>query len=91
MTRVFLTIILPLLLPTAIYVLWAVGFGRAELGGGTAWRGLPWTWLIAAGVALALAVVGLVVQFSGTSGGTYVAPHVENGRIVPGHFINEPQ
>jgi hypothetical protein len=88
MTRVFLTIVLPVLLPTALYLLWAMSVGRA--GPDTpaaAWRALPWTWLAVSGVALAMVVLGVVVETGGTRDGTYVAPHVVNGRIVPGHVV----
>jgi hypothetical protein len=87
MTRVALTVILPLLLPTALYVLWLASFGRADAGAASAWRALPWPWLVIAGVGLTAAVLAAVVEFGGNGNGTYVPPHVENGRIVPGHVV----
>lgn len=86
MTRLFLTIIVPLLLPTALYVLWAVSVGRAAIAGAAAeWRALPWTWLVIAGVILAIMVLVAVVEIGGAREGTYVPPRVENGEVVPGH------
>jgi hypothetical protein len=86
MTRVFLTIIVPLLLPTAAYVLWAMSIGRGQIAGAaTEWRGLPWTWLLIAGAILAVLVMVTVVELGGARTGTYVPPRVENGEIVPGH------
>jgi hypothetical protein len=92
MTRFILTMAVPLVLPTALYVLWVAALGR---GGGAAasgptpapppWRGLPWPWLVGTGVALAAAALVAVVQTSGARDGRYVPPHEENGQIVPGH------
>jgi hypothetical protein len=89
MTRIVLTIVVPLLLPTALYVLWLVTARRGALTRtGVPWRGLPWPWLAVAGVALtALVLVAISVGLGGGQQGTYVPPHVENGRIVPGHVV----
>jgi hypothetical protein len=88
MTRVVLTIVVPLLLPTALYLLWLVTAGRAKLARtGSPWHGLPWPWLAVAGVVLtALVLVAVSVGLGGSRQGTYVPPHVEDGRIVPGHI-----
>jgi len=85
MLRVFFTIVLPLVLPTALYLLWAAyGPGRGDGGR----RGAPpWLWLAGAGVLLLAGVLFVVIAGFGTSQpGIYVPPHVENGRIVPGHI-----
>lgn len=81
MIRVALTILLPLLAPTAIYFLWLSTLGR------TAGRNTPWTWLIIGGLAaaaIALVVVG--VDTGGNQAGSYVPPHVEDGHVVPGQI-----
>ena len=81
MIRVALTILLPLLAPTAIYFLWLSTLGRA------AERNTPWTWLIIGGLAaaaIALVVVG--VDTGGNQAGSYVPPHVEDGHVVPGQI-----
>jgi NhaP-type Na+/H+ or K+/H+ antiporter len=85
--RIFLTIILPLMLPTVLYVLWAVSSGRIDAQAAASWRDLPWTWLGIIGVVLLAAVFGAAVEFEGTREGTYVPPHLENGAIVPGHVV----
>lgn len=92
MIRVVLTIVLPLLLPTALYLLWLVSVGRAELAGPASRRArLPWTWLIAAGVGLvALTLVVVSVGIGGRQEGTYVPPHTSGGQIVPGHIEPAP-
>jgi hypothetical protein len=86
MGRVFLTIIVPLLLPTALYA---------------AWRGLVgkkinvsavWIWLAVSGLVLAaLMLVVVSVDFGGSKGGRYVPPRVgDGGRVVPGHIETTP-
>ncbi len=52
----------------------------------------PWNWLIIAGLSL-VAVSFLVVGFleGEPITGTYVAPHVVNGRIVPGYVAPAPE
>ena len=81
MIRVALTILLPLLAPTAIYFLWLSTLGRA------AERNTPWTWLIVGGlVAAGAALVVVGVGTGGNQAGSYVPPHVENGHVVPGQI-----
>jgi hypothetical protein len=86
MTRVFLTIVVPLLLPTGLYLLWAVSIGQTETARtASEWRALPWAWLMIAGVILAIIALFAVVEIGGNKEGTYVPPHLENGQVVPGH------
>ena len=93
MIRAFLTVILPLLLPTALYLLWAFAMRRAEAAGvGDLLRDLPWVWLAAAGLALLAAVLVLAALGFGGSADTahYVPPRAVDGRIVPGHVEPAP-
>lgn len=91
MIRVFVTIVLPLLLPTALYLLWVTNFGARLDSGRVAWTTVPWIWLAGAGAVLLIVVLFVVTVGFGTSQqGVYVAPHVVNGRIVPGHIVPEP-
>lgn len=85
MGRVFLTIIIPLLLPTALYVAWRFAVGRG--------LNLPasWIWLLVTGLALAsLTLVAVSVNFGGSRQGIYVPPHLRNGQVVPGHVEPGP-
>ena len=85
MLRVFYTIVLPLVLPTAIYVLWITCGPRR--GEGIRWGALPWLWLAGGGVLLlAGALIVVITGFGTAQHGVYVPPHVENGVIVPGHI-----
>jgi len=75
MPRILLTIILPLLLPTALYLVWVTVLRRARHDGTTQWAALPWLWLAGAGmVLLATVLVGLTVHFGAPQEGVYVPP-----------------
>jgi uncharacterized protein DUF6111 len=91
MLRVFLTIVLPLVAPTALYLVW-VRFTHWSRGGSQPsetmrWAALPWLWLAGSG-ALLLAIVLFVVtvHFGAPQSGVYVPPRWEGGRIIPGHI-----
>jgi uncharacterized protein DUF6111 len=99
MFRVFFTIVLPLVLPTALYLVWIQlahwssggsspgSQEESERGAAVRWAALPWVWLAAAGaVLLALVLFVVTVHFGNPQPGTYVPPRWENGRIVPGHI-----
>ena len=92
MLRVLLTIVLPLLLPTAIYVGWIAFLSRSGLsrsGSRESLRfgALPLVWLVLAGVALlALLLVTVSVHFGEPVSGHYVPPRYENGNVVPPHI-----
>ena len=90
MPRVLLTIVLPLLLPTALYLLW-VTMLRPSSQGETHWAALPWLWLAVAGVVLLAIVLFVVtVHFGAPQQGVYVPPRWQNGRIIPGHMEPDP-
>ena len=87
MARVFITIVLPLLLPTALYLLWVGTWGAPHDGGAVPWTAVPWVWLAGAGAVLPVIVLLVItVGFGSSQQGVYVAPRWQNGRIVPGHI-----
>ena len=93
MIRVVLTVIVPLLLPTALYLLWAIAMRRvAATGMVDVVRGLPWVWLGAAGLALLAGVLVLAALGFGRSADTahYVPPRTIDGKIIPGHVEPAP-
>ena len=91
MLRVFFTIVLPLLLPTLLYLLWLGAMGSSQEGGVISWTTVPWIWLAAAGaVLLAIVLVVVTVHFGTSQEGVYVPPRWEGDRIVPGHFEPQP-
>jgi Family of unknown function (DUF6111) len=90
MLRVLLTIVLPLVLPTAAYLLWVGTFG-GERGLRVRWATVPWVWLIGGGaVLLAIVLFVVTVHFGAPQEGVYVPPRWEGGRIVPGHMEPRP-
>jgi len=89
MLRVLLTIVLPLILPTALYLVWIRTTQWAN--GGVRWRALPWLWLVGTGTLLLIVVLFVVnVHFGSPEPGLYVPPRWENGHIVPGHIEPQP-
>lgn len=85
MGRVFITIFVPLLLPTVLFVVARAMTGRPiDLTG-------SWVWLMVAGVALAaLVLVAISVDFGDSKEGRYVPPHVSGDSVVPGHIDTAP-
>ena len=86
--RIFLSYVLPLLLPTLVFLGWAwlMRHQRAK-GGHEWWQEGPWFWLVVAGFVLMLGVLGVTAFWdTGRPGQTYVPPVLENGKVVPGHF-----
>jgi hypothetical protein len=91
MLRVVLTIVLPLLLPTALYLLWVITFGAEHDGKAIRWTAVPWIWLAGAGaVLLAIVLFVVTIHFGSPQEGVYVPPRFEGGRIVPGHMEPRP-
>ena len=84
MLRVLVTIVLPLIAPTALYLVWLALLRRL---GRVRQRALPWVWLMGAG-AVVLAIVLFVVDvgFGTAQRGVYVPPQWQGGRIVPAHI-----
>jgi hypothetical protein len=86
MFRVLLTIVLPLVLPTALYLAWVRTTHPETHGGPVRWGALPWLWLAGAGTVLLVIVLFVVnVGFGRPEPGVYIPPRWENGHIVPGH------
>ena len=88
MIRIVLQYMVALLAPSVIYFIWLKLARRHRLKGDTGWweQG-PWLWLFAAGVVLMAGLLGYeAFTGGGGPGAAYVAPHMEDGRIVPGTF-----
>jgi hypothetical protein len=86
--RLFLQYLLPILLPFLIYAAYvALAQGRMPR-----WLDLgAREWVMLGGTGLALLMISLVT-WSLLSGSppdeTYVPPHLEDGRVVPGTTVN---
>ncbi len=88
--RILIEYLLPIFLPTALWLSWlAWTRRRARLGGrpGPDWQAVPWSWLLAAGLVLAMliAVGGTMIAGYGT-GRYHPAAVDDHGHIVPGRF-----
>jgi hypothetical protein len=85
MLRIFLTFVLPLLLPTLIYFCWV---GLVQPAGERAGiSGMLLAGLIGCGVLLLAATLFVVtVHFGAPQPGAYVPPRYQNGRVVPAHI-----
>jgi hypothetical protein len=95
MLRVLLEYIVPLVLPSLLYLAWLAYENKRIAQGGAGvsrrWQEGPWVWLFAAGVALAIAATAMLSLLGGHGiEGRYVPPRVEDGRIVPGHVEPAP-
>ena len=81
--RAFLTVFIPLLLPSLGY--WIYLSIRQKQG--LPFREISWTALIVAGVALAAIALSILwYADSAPTDGHYVPPTVVDGVVVPGHF-----
>jgi Family of unknown function (DUF6111) len=92
MGRILLQVVVPILLPSALYALWMLAERRRlEAAGSPSPRHLvdaPWLWLLALGVFFAAIITMALALFGGESiTGEYVPPQIKDGRIVPGHVI----
>lgn len=86
MTRVLLQYLLPLILPTLLYLGWAWLNQRRSAGPVEQLREGPWFWLVLAGVALMAAALVATALMSGVEPGTrIIAPKYEDGRVIPWH------
>lgn len=90
MIRNILFHLVPFLLPFIAYGLYLYATRRAraqERKEGRVFDEAPWFWLFATGLALLVLSLIAVWFFTGDpAGGSYIAPHVEDGKIVPGKF-----
>ncbi len=89
MTRTILERLLLFALPFILYGIYLVAL-RARPQPSV--RRHPWTLLVIAGLALvALSFVIWGFTEGEPTTGTYVAPHVVNGQVVPGYVVPSPQ
>ena len=91
MFRLIFTYLLPLLLPTLGYLAWNWIQLRRTLAGKRAepppsLAAMPWLILVGAGVSFLMVTLLALVLFGGghSPGGTYVPPHMEDGKLIPG-------
>jgi len=86
--RAFLAIVLPLALPTALYVLYMTLAKRRPGATGAVAQPMemPWSWLIVAGGILVVVTVVALYVFEDTGRGKYHPARIIDGEIKPGYF-----
>lgn len=91
--RTFLTIILPLIAPTVVFFVWQ-WFARRKAEAEARhealrpWQTWPWAKLSLAGAVLtALTLSAVAMMRDNPMGARYVPPRIENGELIPGHFV----
>lgn len=97
MLRVFLTVLVPLLLPTLVWIGY-MALERRRLaaagGGDRPWHaGLPWPKLLLAGIALMLATLAVLTSIGGgMPGDVYRPAHMgPDGKLVPAQTAPAPR
>ena len=89
MSRIVFTCIIPFLLPAAVYAAWVwyrTGYVARHGGEAPRLEQGPWPLLLFAGAVLAFAVLAVTALIQGDDpNSTYVPPHLENGKMIPGH------
>ncbi len=91
MIRTAIYYLVPLLLPTVIYVLWML-YARFRAravpeGEMPSWERTPWILLFGSGVVLAAGVLFTIAFITGGQpGDDYEPARLEDGRIVPGRI-----
>jgi hypothetical protein len=89
MLKKLLMVVLPLMLPTLIYMAYMmIDRRKAAASGGVPvpwWVGAPWTWLITGGVLLAGIVLVTVALTGGfETSGTYHPARLIDGKVIEG-------
>ena len=76
---------IPLLLPFVLYYLWVFIERRRNAAGSWEAKDTPWIWLSMTGLVLLItSLLGTGLLIVSEPEGTYVPPHIEGGKIVPG-------
>ena len=89
--RAFLAIVLPLALPTALYVLYMTLTRRSGVAGAAAQpMEMPWSWLAIAGGILVIVTLLALYLFEDAGRGKYHPAEIIDGEIKPGYFGDKP-
>jgi hypothetical protein len=90
MGRIIVTYIVPFLLPAVVYAIWVwyrTGYVARHGGEAPRLEKGPWPLLLFLGAVLAFAVLAVTALTRGGSpDDLYVPPHLEDGKMVPGHL-----
>jgi hypothetical protein len=86
MIRILLEILLPLLAPVVVYAVWSHFDARRKGSKMPGWEEGHWFWAVIAGAVLTAASLVWFGAGGDSGRGDYVAPHVQDGKVVPGTF-----
>ena len=90
MIRILIEYALPIILPTALWLVWltwAQQRARRARRQGPEWQSVPISWLLAAGFVLAMLIaVGGTLHTGYATGGYQPASVDDKGHLVPGWF-----
>ena len=89
--RVFLTIVVPLILPTLLYMLYLLALrphmAGQQTGQTTRESRIPWVWLALVGALLMLITFFTVAHLEDAPPGSHYEPaKMKDGAIEPGHL-----
>lgn len=84
MLRIIVFYVIPFIIPTLLYILWAKKYGKKDI---------PFLSLIITGSILMGIVAGATAlwQDSSPAYSAYHAPKYQNGKIIPAHIENKNQ
>jgi hypothetical protein len=90
--RAFLAIVLPLALPTALYLLYMTLVRRRSGAAGATSRPIemPWSWLAISGGILVIVTLLALYLFQDFGRGSYHPAQYIDGEIKPGYFGDKP-
>mgnify|MGYP000347603215 CR=1 FL=1 len=98
MIRILITVILPLLAPTIGYMLWIWFLNKKKKDEADHrplkdWQTWPWSRLLGLGsVLLIISIVAINLNIGQeVESGRYIPPHMKDGEIVPGRFVDETE
>lgn len=90
MARVFITYLLPFLLPLTVYLLWAwyrTAYVRKHGGEAPEIEKGPWPLMLLLGAILALGIMGATALMRGADAdATYTPARYEDGKVIPGRL-----
>lgn len=92
--RILIEYVLPVVLPTVLWLAWlayaksrARARKQAEGQENLDWQAVPWTWLLAAGLVLAMVIAtGMTLTEGYRTGGYHPAAIDDHGRMIPGRI-----
>jgi len=90
--RAFLELVVPMALPTAVYVLYMTLIKRRPGAAGAPAQpaDMPWSWLIIAGGLLVIVTFIALYVFEDSGRGQYHPARIIDGEIKPGYFDDKP-